>query len=716
MSVLERKKVHPVFQVAAAECGAASLCMVLGYYGRYIDLTEMRKDCHISRDGSRLSYLMKAAEKHGLKADAYRKGPELENITLPCIVFWRYYHFLVVEKITDKWVYLADPASGKRRVTKEEFAANFSGVVLQLKPTDALECCGKPYNPFSAMLKVLAKQKAALLYLAVLTLLINIVGLIIPGMTRLFVDYYLPSIGNVNLSTYFFCFFLFLTIQFAMLLIKKHVTLRFQRMESAQITSEVVKKILRLPVGYYQTRSHSAISRRLDSIDQLAEFIAGRFVPISLGLVFSLIYIGLLFYYNFWVGLFCTVVVALVLGLFLFLVSVSMSSAQTASNAQVSFYSSFAQVVKLFDTVKSTSMEDQIFMDTTNRYHTYENALQVSQKTMAVVQAIPVAVPLLMQLIVIGIGSYQTVLGKMTEGEVLACVSVAVSVFSPIAQFIGEYNSLQSRESDMKGLDDIRDEEADRIPEIAGEAAEKDLPGSLELKHVSFGYNTALPPVVKDISFFVPPGGSLALVGSSGSGKSSVLSLIEGFYLPQEGEILIGGVPREKLDRETAAGLMAIVTQKPEVFSGTIRDNITLFDRSISMEEVIRAAEDACVLDEIEAHEGGFQAKISPRASGLSGGQVQRIMIARALLRHPAVLILDEATSALDTLVEEQIMENIRKRGITRIIVAHRLSTIRDSDQIIVLDHGSIVESGTHDRLMQREAGIYRQLIQAGEA
>ncbi len=716
MEGLRRKKVHPVFQIEAAECGAASLCMVLGYYGRYIDLKDMRKDCHISRDGSRLSYLMEAARKHGLKPEAFRTGPELKSITLPCIVFWRFYHFLVVERITKKWVYLADPATGRRKVTKEDFAMNYSGIALQLTVTDEFERCGKPFNPFSVIGKALAEQKGALLYLSILSLMINLVGLVIPGLTRLFVDYYLPSIGNVNLSTYFFCFFLFLAIQFCMLLIKKRVTLRFQRMESAEITSETVKKILRLPVGYFQTRSHSAIARRLDSIDQLAEFIAGRFVPISLGLIFSLIYIALLFYYNFWIGFLCTLVVFVILGVFLILISVSMASSQSAANAQISFYSAFVQVVKLFDTIKSTSMEDHAFNDTVSKYHAYENAQQESQKTMAVVQAIPVAVPLLMQLIVVGMGSYQTVLGHMTEGEVLACVSLAMSVFSPIAQFVGEYSSLQSRESDMKGLDDIRDEEADVIPERSDIDYGRTLPGSVELKNVRFGYNTALPPVVKDISFSIMPGQSLALAGSSGSGKSSVLSLIEGFYLPQEGEILIGGIPRAQLDREAAASLMAIVTQKPEVFSGTIRENITLFDRAITLEEVIQAAQDACILDEIEAHEGGFQAKISPRESSLSGGQVQRIMIARALVRHPAVLIMDEATSALDTLVEEQIMENIRKRGITRIIVAHRLSTIRDSDQIIVLDHGSIAEAGTHEQLMARKNGIYRQLIQAGEA
>ncbi len=707
---LFRKRVPEVFQIEAAECGAASLCMILGYYGRYIDLTVMRHDCHISRDGSRLSYVMAAARKHGMNPTAYRSDPNLTGRKLPAIAFWNYAHFLVVEEITDKWVYMTDPAYGRRKVTKEEFARGFSGVVLELECTDKFEKCGKPYDPVAPMAKLLRSNVGVLVYLSFLTTMINIVGLILPAFTTLFVDYYLPYLSNAQVGNYFIAFTAVIVMQALLLFIRKHVNIRFRRIQSAGMTGNIVSKLLKLPVSYFGTRSHSTIDSHLNDINSFTDFVAARFVPLMLDLLFSLIYIALLFTYSVKVAVPTLLLIAFLVGMIVLLLKMSKTAVILASNMASEFYGSVVQNVRLYDTVKSVAMEDESFLDMMRKYSSWQSAVLTSKKIVAVVQAIPIAVPLLIQVFIITMGSVCVINGEMSIGDVLACQTIAMSVFAPIVMTISEFSSLQGQQVKIKAMEDIENEAPD-ISLQRGEGAEEiRLDGEIELKNVSFGYNTAIPPILKNISFHVPAGGSMAFVGSSGSGKSSVLKVIEGLYVPQEGEILFSGADQNDISRTAFADSVAVVSQTPYVFNGTVRENITLFDRRIDMHTITEAAKAACVFDAVESHSGGFNAVMSPNESSFSGGEVQRIMIARALVRKPSILIMDEATSALDTIVEEQIMKNIRGMGITLLIVAHRLSAIRDCDEIIVLKNGEITERGTHDELVARN-GFYTELM-----
>ncbi len=711
---LLKKRVPEVHQIEAAECGAASLCMILGYYGRYIDLGQMRKDCHISRDGSRLSYIMEAAKKHGMRSDAYRADPDLQGRKLPLIAFWRYSHFLVVEEINDKYVFIVDPASGRRKITRDEFAANFSGIVLELSCTDKFETCGHPFNPVLPLVRLISNYKGTLLYLVILATMINLVGFILPSFTKIYVDYYLANFSNAQIGNYYFIFALVLAMQAILLVIRKHVNIRFRRIQSANMTSKVTGKLLKLPLAYFGTRSHSTIDMNLKDIDSLTDFVSSNLVPVFLDIFFSLIYIVLLFKYSVVVAVPTVLLIVLLVTIIFLLLRLSRSATVKASIQYNGWFGSVAQNVRLFDTIKSLAMEEDAFLNSMRKFSSWQEASQASGKILAILQAVPVAVPLIIQLFVVSIGSSQVISGKMTIGTVLACQSIAMSIFAPIVQMIAQFTMLQGQEVRIKALEDIVKQEDD--PAFHKEECMEDacLDGEVELKGVSFGYNTLLPPVISDISFHLKKGDSIAFVGGSGSGKSTVLKLIEGLYTPQKGQILFGGLPQEKLSRELLSGEIAVVSQTPFIFAGSVRENISLFDRSIDIQEIKDALNIACVFDAIESHAGGINARMSATDSSFSGGEIQRIMIARAVVRKPKILILDEATSALDTLVEQKVMDNIKALGITLLVVAHRLSAIRDCDEIIVMDKGVIVERGNHEQLSSKE-GLYKQLMSSEE-
>ncbi len=716
MKNIRKHKVPIVLQIEMSECGAASLCMVLGYYGRYVELSQMRRACHISRDGSKLRNMMHAAEEYGLQADALRCPPTMNGVRLPAIAFWKGYHFIVVEKMEEKSVTICDPAMGRRRISKEEFERDFTGVVLQLTKKPDFVTGGKPYSTRKALQEILGGKKVVYAYLLVISALLHAVTLVIPGLTRLFVDQYLPSLGNVDLGIYMAVFLFVLLVQFLLLLAQNGVVRRFGRIESGRMNGELVHKLLQLPLKFFQTRSNSMLMARIESIDAMADFVTARFIPLVLGLAFSLVYAALLLYYSVSICVAVIIIIAAVLGALQYILTCSKGYNMQASGSCMRFLAASGQNVRLFDIIKSTAQEDKMMRETVSHYYRYENENGRMRRYQAMARTIPVFVPMLLQVVVVTLGMYQVWYGSMTVGVVLACQSIAMSIFEPIVTFVSEFSSLQSQESDLHCLHDIELEPADELAERSAAPVSERLQGKVELRHVSFQYNAMLPPVLKDINVTVEPGKSLAIVGGSGSGKSTMLKLIEGLYAPVEGTVLLDDCPLAQTSRDTAAASIAVVQQKAALFRGTVRDNITLFNQKISTAEVEKAAENACILEDILKRAGGFGESLTPEECSYSGGQVQRMMLARALVRKPSILIMDEATSALDPEVEEEVMNKIESLGITRIVVAHRLSTIRDCDEIIVMDQGTIAERGTHEELFARSDSKYRRLVLSDEA
>lgn len=713
MSKLFNKRVPMVFQIEAAECGAASLCMILGYYGKYVDLTDMRRQCKVSRDGSKLSLMMAAAQKNGLEANAYRASADFITVQLPAIIFWRYYHFVVLERLTDKWAYICDPAFGRRRITLDEFKENYSGIICELKPTDKFEKGGKPFSSGEYVLKMLKGQRNPIFVLSILYLIVNIVGMILQGMSRLFADYYLPSLGTIKMSSFFAIYAILIDVQFLLMAIRIGIVNRFYRIESTNINESVIRKLLRLPTEYFQTRSHAKIISKLDSIGSLSDFVSAKLVPTTMGIAFSVLYACLLFYYSPLIGFVTIVIIAVVLIVLQGLIRWMKNTNMTMINEQMNFYAGTQQTFRLFSTIKSIAGEKDNLRNNMRAYNSFESASQHSKAAGALLMAIPVVVPLLIQTEVICIGTSLAMKGTISIGIVLACQGIAASIFSPLAEFISNYSMIQEQNVNVMGIKDIDDEAPDKLFIREGGIEKDRLLGRVELRDVAFGYNTAIPSIIENVNVDIEPGKSVAFVGGSGAGKTTIVRLLMGLYEPISGSILFDGLQIREISRETMAKSVAIVSQKVSIFDGTVRDNITLFDSSIPMEDVKASTEAACIYDEIEAHEGGFNAVLNEQGVGFSGGQIQRMMIARALVRKPSILIMDEATSALDPLIEEEVMNNIKKLGITLIIVAHRLSTIRDCNEIVVMDKGRIIERGTHEELMGNSGSYYKDLVKS---
>jgi len=710
---LFRKHVPEVLQIERAECGAACLCMILGYYGKYVDISVIRHECNVTRDGARLSDMMAVAEKYGLEAVAYHCPLNLTGIKLPAIIYWKYCHFVVVEEVAEKYAVICDPASGRKKIRREEFDKYYSGNALQLTPKENFQKGGDSFS-LSAIKKVkpvLKEDWRAFTYLGIIIVLLNLVGIIVPAMTSVFIDVELPALGYGRISVYFLIFFVLLVIMFGLQLIQKRAWIKFQRLRTAAMSSSLIEKLFKLPFSYFESRSHYKLVTRLCSVNILATYLTAKLLPVTLGLLFSVTYFVLLLYYSTLIGTVVILVQAAILALMVWIIGEVRATALNVSSLSSTFYSCIGQCIKLFETIKSTGREDEMLGGSMCAYIEYANAMQESKEWQVLLQTIPMVVPILMESITVVIGCCLIIDGKMSVGNVIACQSIAMSVYMPLSQFLGEYSAFQAQNANIRGLLDIMNEEEDKLVTRENEDALHRKFNSVELKNVSFGYNRkGVGTVLKDINLKVEAGKSVAIVGMSGSGKSSVLKIIEGLFAANEGEVLFNGVQIEDTNREAFNASVSVVSQEARLFDGTVKDNITLFDRTITSEEVCNAARAAEILSVLQRKKDGLNELIDVQDNIFSGGEVQRIMLARALVRKPEILIMDEATSELDTLVEEKIMRNINSLGITRIIAAHRLSTIRDADEIIVLDKGVIVERGTHEELLAKNS-YYSRLV-----
>jgi NHLM bacteriocin system ABC transporter peptidase/ATP-binding protein len=723
----DQSRTPTLIQMENVECGAASLGIILGYYGRIVPLPELRQVCGVSRDGSKASNVLKAARLYGLEAKGFRKGvDDLKDVQLPCIVFWNFNHFLVVEKFGPTQVYLNDPASGRRRITYEEFDQAYTGVVLVLQPGPDFQKGGKKKGILPALVARLSNSQQALVFCLLAGLLLTLPRLAVPAFTQVFVDEVLVQSRTDWLRPLLLGMVFTALIQGLLTRLRQTYLRRLMIKLSVTMSGQFIWHTLRLPVGFYAQRYAGEISSRTQLNDKVANVISGQLATTVIDTLMIVFYAAIMFAYD-WL----LTVIAILFAATNLVVLKLLSDSRTDANSKLAQESGKAAGVAIggllsIESIKASGLESDLFAKFSGYYAKLNNAQQRAGLPNQMLATLPEFLSAIAIAVILLVGGLRVMNGTLSIGMLVAYQTLTLSFLTPVTTLLSFGSTLQDLEADLNRLDDVLenplDPEAERLaslelPPDAAPGLPLTLPteafrlqGHVELRDLTFGYSRLDPPLIEGLNLTLKPGQRVALVGGSGSGKSTAAKLVTGLYSPWSGEILLDGMPRETIPRSVLANSLAMVEQEIFLFAGTVRDNLTLWDPTVPLEDIVQACQDAVIHDLVALMPGGYDAMLSEGGTNISGGQRQRLEIARALVRNPAVLVLDEATSALDAETELLIDRNLRRRGCTCIVVAHRLSTIRDCDEIIVLDKGKVSQRGTHEEL-RRQQGLYRELV-----
>lgn len=712
----KRVKTPTVLQMEAVECGAAALAIILAYYKSYIPLEELRVECGVSRDGSKAVNILKAARKYGLIAKGFKKEPEeLRKLKGPMIIHWNFNHFLVLEGFKKDRVYLNDPAHGPRVVTYEEFDQSYTGVVITFEPSQEFKIQGEKRSMITALKTRMKGSEVALIFVVLAGLALVIPGIIIPTFTKIFVDNILLGEMQHWLFPLLIGMGLTAILRGALTWLQQYYLLRLETKIALNSSSNFFWHVLRLPIEFFSQRSGGDISSRVMINDRVAQLVSGELANAVLSSIMIVFYLILMFQYSVlltFVGIF----IALINVLFLKLVARKRSDqSQKLIQESGKLQGISMGGIQVIETLKSSGSESDFFTKWAGHQSKLLNSEQEMGVSSQLLSAVPTFLSALTTTVILAVGGLQVLDGVLTIGMLVAFQSLMASFISPVNKLVQLGSTLQEVEGNMNRLDDVLNYPLDSQFTESEEPEELDinkakLSGFVELKNVTFGYNKLEGPLIENFNLCLKPGDRVALVGGSGSGKSTISKLIAGVYQPWSGEILFDGKPRSELPRSLVCNSLSVVDQDISMFEGTVKENLTLWDYTIEEHDVFMAAKDASIHDEITNRNGGYDYLLEEGGANFSGGQRQRLEIARALVGNPTVLVLDEATSALDSKTEKWIDDSFKRRGCTCIIVAHRLSTIRDADEIIVMDRGSVVERGTHTEMMKSD-GYYSRLI-----
>lgn len=707
-------KVPVVMQMEALECGAAALCMVMAYYGKWVPLEQARIDCGVSRDGSKAKNIYIAAEHYGFEVKAFRMSPESirENGEFPCIIHWNMNHFVVLDGFRGNWVYINDPARGEVKVSWEEFDNAFTGVTIIPVPGENFEPGGKRRSTLDFARKRLVGAGAAVAFVMLMTIISYLFGIVNSVTSRIFMDRLLTGINKDWLYPFISVMILLAAIQLIVAWVQTVYSLKINGKMAVIGNTKYMWKVLHMPMEFFSQRLAGDIQSRADMNASIAGVLVDTFAPLLLNTFMMVFYLVLMLRQSpllSLIGIVTLVLNALVSHIIsnkrINITRVQMRDAGKLESTTVTG-------ISMIETIKASGAENGFFQKWAG-YQASVNAQTVKAAwTEQFIGVIPAFFAMLANYAVLIVGVWMTMEGQFTLGAVLMFQGFLSSFMSPAMLLVSAGQTIQEMRTQMERVEDVMEYPSDEnVLEHDTEVTElSKLRGNVELKNITFGYSRLEEPLIKDFSLSLKTGQRVALVGSSGCGKSTIGRLISGLYKPWSGEILFDGRPRSAYPREVMVGSLAVVDQDIIMFEDTVANNIKMWDDSIQDFEMILAARDAQIHDDITALPGGYQHKLISGGKNFSGGQRQRVEIARVLAQDPTIIILDEATSALDARTEYEVVNAIRERGITCIVIAHRLSTVRDCDEIIVLDHGKVAERGTHDELIAK-GGAYADLV-----
>ena len=708
-------RVPVVMQMEALECGAASLAMVMAYYDKWVPLEQVRLDCGVSRDGSNAKNVLMAARSYGFTAQGFRCEVDAlkASMSFPCIIHWNFNHFVVLDGFKGKYAYINDPARGEVKVPLEEFDQSFTGIVLQIEPGEGFQPGGKRKSTLDFARKRLHGAGAAMAFVLLSTVIGYLFGIINPVLSRFFMDHLLTGLNRELLMPFLGLMVALGLSQIVIGWVQAIYALKINGKMALYGSSSFMWKVLRMPMEFFSQRMSGDILQRSGTNAAIASTLVNTFTPLLLNTIMMIVYLVFMLRYSVMLTMIGigTIVLNLIVSRIISRKRVNITRVQMRDAGKLS--AATISGIQMVETIKASGAENGYFQKWAG-YQASVNAAGVKYaKLNAYLGTIPALLGMLASSAVMILGVLLAMQGKFTLGQIMLFQGFLSSFMSPAMTLVTAGQTIQEMRTEMERVEDVMEYPTD--PNYSDEPLKDDadyskLSGRVELKDVSFGYSRLGKPLIEHFSMSMQPGSRVAFVGTSGCGKSTLSKLISGLYEPWSGEILFDGRPIKEIDRSVFTGSVAVVDQDIVLFEDTIANNIKMWDESIEDFEMILAARDAQIYDDIMAREGGFYGKLTEGGKDLSGGQRQRLEIARVLAQDPSIIIMDEATSALDAKTEYELVKAVKDRGITCIVIAHRLSTIRDCDEIIVMDKGQVIERGTHDELYAK-GGFYADLI-----
>ena len=711
-----------MLQMHMTECGAACLGSVLAHFGRWVALNELREKCEVSRDGSTAAGILRAARHYGLECTGRAvQLDQVRKLPLPLVLFWEFNHFVILEGFDRGHFYLNDPATGRRTLSTEEFGTGFSGIALQFNPGPEFRRGGDRPSTLRQVGAWLGAARGALAATVACGLLLALLALAVPALVSVFVDRVLADrepwgelVAAVLAGA--------AVLVYCLAWLKQRFLKRLAVRISVVASNRCISQLLRLPVEFFSHRLVGDLTNRVMSIDRIANSLSDRFLALLIDVAMSAVFLAAMLAYDMLLG-FVVLGLAAVNGVLVHIITrLRIDRSHALRREQGMLFGVSMLMLNHADNLRMTAADDRFFSRWSGQQARELDARQRYAELGYINTALPGLFAMLGSAAILVLGAHQVMAGAITLGTLVGFYILAAMFLAPVGRLVEFADTRQTLETDMYRLEDITKSAEDpgfsrRAPEaeaISTFEGRLQLAGQVELRGVTFGYNRGRPPLIEDFNLVIRPGQRVAVVGPSGSGKSTLSRLVSGIYQPWSGDILFDGRPRHEIPEEVLRRSLSMVDQDVVLFSATLRDNITLWNPAVPDEAIVAAARDACIHEEILGRPLGYTTQVEEGGANFSGGQRQRLEIARALVGDPTVLILDEATSALDAATEEVVDNALRRRGMTCLIVAHRMSTVRDCDEIIVLDKGKEVQRGTHDELMADEDGTYYKLVRAG--